>query len=87
LKKIQQLTADKTSLESYLKGQGWLLLNEKITAIEIPGAGNMNFTIRVKTGKRSFIIKQSREYVEKYPQVAAPVERALREAEFLSTHF
>jgi 5-methylthioribose kinase len=82
LKKVEQLTADKTSLESYLKGQAWLLLNEKITAIEIPGAGNMNFVIRVKTRERSFIIKQSREYVEKYPQVAAPVERALREAEF-----
>ena len=42
----------------------------------------MNFTLRIKTGERSFIIKQSREYVEKYPQVAAPAERALREAEF-----
>jgi 5-methylthioribose kinase len=82
LKKVEQLTEDKTSLERYLKGQGWLQLNEKITAIEIPGAGNMNFTIRVKTGERSFIIKQSREYVEKYPQVDAPAERALREAEF-----
>ncbi|WP_317129924.1 phosphotransferase [Psychroflexus aestuariivivens] len=42
----------------------------------------MNFTIRVKTGKRSLIIKQSRNYVEKYPQVPAPEDRALREAEF-----
>ncbi|GAA0751115.1 phosphotransferase [Psychroflexus lacisalsi] len=82
MKHVEELTADKASLESYLKGQGWLQLNEKITALEIPGAGNMNFTIRVKTGERSFIVKQSREYVEKFPQVPAPSERALREAEF-----
>lgn len=82
MKHVQELTASKAILESYLKGQAWLQLNESITALEVPGAGNMNFTIRVKTGKRSFIIKQSRNYVEKYPQVAAPEERALREAEF-----
>ena len=82
LKQIQELTANKNSLESYLKGKAWLQLNEKITALEVPGAGNMNFTIRIKTQKRSFIIKQSRDYVEKYPQVPAPAERALREAEF-----
>lgn len=82
LKHVQKLTADKSNLENYLKGLGWLQLNETINAIEIPGAGNMNFTIRVKTSERSFIIKQSRDYVEKYPQVPAPSERALREAEF-----
>ena len=84
MKKAEQLSTDKTELESYLKGQGWLQENEKIRTVEIPGAGNMNFTLRVKTGERSFIIKQSRAYVEKYPQVAAPAERALREAEFYS---
>jgi len=82
VKHVQELTADKNSLESYLKGQTWLQLNESIKAIEIPGDGNMNFTIRIKTSDRSFIIKQSRNYVEKYPQVPAPEERALREAEF-----
>ncbi len=82
MKDVQQLTTEKAALESYLKGQGWLQLHENITAVEIPGAGNMNFTLRIKTRERSFIIKQSREYVEKYPQVAAPAERALREAEF-----
>lgn len=82
LKKAEQLSTDKKVLEPYLKGQGWLNENEKIIDVEIPGAGNMNFTLRVKTGERSFIIKQSRAYVEKYPKVAAPAERALREAEF-----
>ena len=82
MKEVQNLTADKAVLESYLKGQGWLRLNEKVVAVEIPGEGNMNFTLRVKTGERSFIIKQSRAYVEKYPQVAAPDTRVLREADF-----
>lgn len=42
----------------------------------------MNFTIRVITNQRSFILKQSRPYVEKYPQVPAPADRVLREGEF-----
>lgn len=81
-KNVEELTADKASLEIYLKEQAWLKREEKIVALEKPGEGNMNFTLRIKTEERSFIIKQSRDYVEKYPQVAAPAERALREAEF-----
>jgi len=82
LKNVQHLTQDRNSLETYLKGKGWLRLQERVKAVEIPGAGNMNFTLRVKSTDRSFVLKQSRAYVEKYPQVAAPAERALREAEF-----
>jgi 5-methylthioribose kinase len=81
-KNVEELTADKASLEIYLKEQAWLKREEKIVGLEKPGEGNMNFTLRIKTEERSFIIKQSRDYVEKYPQVAAPAERALREAEF-----
>lgn len=69
-------------LGSYLKAKSWLHENEVIQSVEKPGEGNMNFTLRIITSKRSFIIKQSREYVEKYPQVSAPKERVLREAEF-----
>jgi 5-methylthioribose kinase len=76
------LTSDKKELEAYLKEQGWIKSSETIESVEKPGEGNMNFTQRVKTASGSFIIKQSRDYVEKYPQVAAPEERALREAEF-----
>ncbi len=81
-KNVEELKAEKTSLEIYLKEQAWLQHGEKIVALEKPGEGNMNFTLRIKTDERSFIIKQSRDYVEKYPQVAAPAERAIREAEF-----
>ena len=58
------MTKDKHQLERYLKAQGWLQEGEEITTVEIPGAGNMNFTLRIKTADRSFIVKQSRDYVE-----------------------
>lgn len=77
-----KLTNNIPALESYLRKQGWLKDDETIKSTEKPGEGNMNFTLRVDTGSRTFIIKQSRDYVEKYPQVAAPAERALREAQF-----
>lgn len=79
---MEIMTKEVNALENYLYGQGWLKSDENIIAVESPGAGNMNFTLRIRTDKGSFIVKQSREYVEKYPQVAAPKDRALRESEF-----
>lgn len=77
-----RLTTDKKELENYLKAKGWMSDEESIHTTERPGEGNMNFTLRIDTGSRTFIIKQSRDYVEKFPQVAAPKERALQEAHF-----
>lgn len=79
---MKNLSKDKTELEVYLRNQGWLKPNEKIVKVEKPGEGNMNFTLRIDTGARTFIIKQSRDFVEKYPQVAAPADRVLNEARF-----
>ena len=79
---MKKLSNDIIELQPYLKQQGWLKPHEQIASVEVPGEGNMNFTLRIDTGQRTFIIKQSRDYVEKYPQVAAPQERVLREAEF-----
>lgn len=42
----------------------------------------MNFTLRVTTPNRSLIVKQSRGYVEKYPTIAAPANRAVIEGRF-----
>lgn len=70
-------------LESYLKVQTWLNDSETLTQVEKPGEGNMNFTLRVYTSSgRTFIIKQSRAYVEKYPSIAAPENRAIIEGMF-----
>ncbi|MBL8819871.1 MAG: phosphotransferase [Planctomyces sp.] len=48
----------------------------------IAGEGNMNLTLRVQTSSGSFIVKQARPWVEKYPQIAAPVDRVLHEIRF-----
>jgi 5-methylthioribose kinase len=42
----------------------------------------MNCVIRVRLADRSLILKQARPWVEKYPSIAAPVERAASEARF-----
>lgn len=60
---------------SYIRGKGLVSNDEKLVAIEKPGEGNMNFIKRVITTKQSFIVKQSRPWVEKYPQINAPTER------------
>lgn len=42
----------------------------------------MNCVLRVRTDRRSFILKQSRPWVEKYSAIAAPWDRTLVEAQF-----
>ncbi|MEP2278377.1 phosphotransferase [Maribacter sp.] len=55
---------------------------EHIIATEKPGEGNMNVVIRVRTNKRSFIVKQSRPFVQKYQEIDAPIERIDVEHQF-----
>ncbi|MEZ4901736.1 MAG: phosphotransferase [Spirosomataceae bacterium] len=69
-------------LEDYLKSNHWLKAHEPILSIEKPGEGNMNYTLRVRTHDRTLIVKQARPYVEKYPQIAAPAQRAVIEGKF-----
>ena len=69
-------------LAAYLHQQKWLENDETVVAISKPGDGNMNCVLRIETASRSFIIKQSRGYVEKYPQVPAPANRVLTEGAF-----
>ncbi len=71
---------DTQGLSTYLNSVSFLETDEQIEDTSIPGAGNMNYVIRVKTNKRSFILKQSRPWVEKYPSIAAPIERIHIEA-------
>ncbi|MBC3783742.1 phosphotransferase [Spirosoma utsteinense] len=69
-------------LQDYLHRRGWLDIEENISLLEKPGEGNMNYTLRVVTPNRTLIVKQSRPYVEKYPTIAAPAERAVIEGRF-----
>lgn len=69
-------------LQDYLRRRGWLDNQESISSVEIPGEGNMNYVLRVTTPFRSLIVKQSRAYVEKYPTIPAPDNRAVIEGLF-----
>ncbi len=69
-------------LREYLRRRGWLDNEEAIVSVEKPGEGNMNYTLRVTTAIRMLIVKQSRGYVEKYPTIPAPANRAVIEGRF-----
>lgn len=73
---------DRDSLETYLRSRGMLGDRQSIVIASRAGEGNMNCTVRASTDRSSFIVKQARPWVEKYPQFAAPWDRACREAEF-----
>lgn len=70
------------ALKSYLKQQTWLAEDEVVNQITKAGEGNMNFVARIHTNQRTLIFKQSRPWVEKYPQFEAPVERIESEVAF-----
>ena len=69
-------------LEEHLRDRGLMARDEQIRALDEAGEGNMNLTLRVRTSRRSFILKQSRPWVERYPHLAAPVDRVLSEIAF-----
>jgi 5-methylthioribose kinase len=68
--------------ENWIRNRGLLQKNEQILKYGKAGEGNMNVVIRVKTNLTSFILKQSRPFVNKYPQIPAPEERILTEKAF-----
>lgn len=80
----QDFVLDPLNLEALnrcLRGLGWLTRDGVMRAERI-GAGNMNFTVRIWMDHGSFVLKQARPWVVKYPQIAAPIERATVEAAF-----
>lgn len=66
---------------AYLVQHG-LATRDDTLVLERAGASNMNCVWRARLAHRSVIIKQARPWVEKYPTIAAPVERAEAEARF-----
>lgn len=78
------MTANDTpSAAEVLRDKGWIPAGVSVTRTEIAGAGNMNLVERVHLSDGgSLILKRSRGWVEKYPDISAPVERAAVEAAF-----
>ncbi len=72
-------------LQDYLTNKSWLLPEEQIDTITKPGDGNMNVVLRVQTNQRSFILKQSRPFVQKYQEIEAPLDRIAVEHQFYTT--
>jgi 5-methylthioribose kinase len=72
-------------LTNYLRQQKWISDAEIVVTVNKTGEGNMNCVLRVDTGKRTLVLKQSRGYVEKYPHIAAPAKRTLTEGLFYRT--
>lgn len=80
LKNLKQLRmnlkeATISEISTYLKTQNFIAENEQVLAKEIINAGNMNFILKIKTNTTYLILKQANNYVEKYPQIAAPINR------------
>lgn len=73
---------DQPGVAEFLRRRGWIDRDETLHACEKAGEGNMNLTLRVTTDRRSVVLKQSRPWVEKYPQVEAPADRILFEHRF-----
>lgn len=72
-------------IENLLKSTGFITHeDENITSISKPGEGNMNVVLRIQTNLRSFIVKQSRPFVQKYQDIDAPIERIDVEYQFYS---
>ena len=76
--------SEPSGVRKFLVRRGFLESQDELT-MEVAGEGNMNCVLRVQTPKRSLIVKQARPWVEKYPTIAAPIERASMEARFYQT--
>lgn len=55
---------------------------EKLTNVIKAGESNMNLVLRITTNQRDVILKQSKAYVRKFPQIPAPINRIVVEKEF-----
>lgn len=73
---------DLAGITQYLRSKGWIGRQESVGRAACAGEGNMNCTLRIQTSAHSFILKQARPWVEKYPQIPAPWNRAEAEARF-----
>lgn len=77
-----ELSTQADSIQRFLDRQAWLDSNERVESAERAGEGNMNRTVRVRTNRRSFVLKQSYPYCAKFPEIPAPIDRIAVEVGF-----
>jgi 5-methylthioribose kinase len=76
------LDISRSAMLQYLQDKNWMEPYEEVLRLEKPGEGNMNVVVRVVGDTRNLILKQSRAFVNKYPQIPAPIERISVERQF-----
>ncbi|MFM9828572.1 MAG: phosphotransferase [Sphingomonas sp.] len=74
--------SDETAIAHALRRLGWLADDATLTGVSRAGDGNLNIVLRVESGSRTAILKQARPWVEKYPEISAPVGRSLVEVAY-----
>ena len=68
---------DPEGVRGFLAARGWLDGGETVLGCARAGEGNMNLTLRIRTDRRSVVLKQARPWVEKYDHIEAPWDRGL----------
>ena len=73
---------DGAAVERYLRTLDFLIPGEEIIGVVPAGEGNMNLALRVVTNRRRVVVKQSRPWVARFPDLPAPADRILTERRF-----
>lgn len=73
---------DPPGITAFLRQRDWLEPKEHVLDSGRAGEGNMNLTLRVRTDRRSVVVKQARPWVEKYDHIEAPWSRIDFECRF-----
>jgi len=76
------IDSSKEVVRDYLVKNRLLDKGALVFTLESPGDSNMNSVVRAKTNAGNFILKQSRPYVNKYPDIPAPINRINIEYQF-----
>ena len=80
----EQLALTAGNLPDYLKKKGFLAQDEPVSVAKV-GDGNINWVRRVRTGSESWVVKQARPALERFPEYRASTERIVFEARFYET--
>ena len=73
---------DEATLPDYLRRLGLVQPGERV-AVEPAGDGNINWVRRARSGARSWIVKQARPALERFPEYRVTTDRILFEARWL----